>query len=115
MIDEKMTIGDIASAFVKMIKEEAKNDAIKSAHVQDNLITATVFNTQTIDGQVEMILKYSINGKVFISKGYHNPSSTETKFFIKQGVFITQKVFDDFVKDMEISVLSVLSGNDLTR
>lgn len=110
MIDEKTTLGELANSFVRMVREEAKNDAIKSAHVQDNLITATLFNTKTVDGQTEMVLKYSINGKPFVAKEYYNPTPQEQRYFVKDGIFLTEKLIDVVTKDINFTILSMLEG-----
>jgi hypothetical protein len=108
MIDEKTTIGELAYSFFTQVKKEATAEYLQSAVLENNIIKLTVFHVMSAvsPGDVEIILRYSINGNPYEVKEFAN--STEEKFYIKNGLFLTRKVIDALMNNLKKSFVEIL-------
>ena len=115
MIDEKTTLGEIASILYKQAKDDAIKDAIKHTVVQDNFIKATVFNSITFAGETLVTIVFSINDVKYEFKDLLSPMDMNNekikKYFVADGVLITESIFNKVKGDFNLRLVDALKNN----
>lgn len=90
-IDEKTTIGELASVFYDAMTIKFARDAVKSAKIDNNLVSAIVFNIkEPAFDNIKIVLKLTVNGEEFIYEKEYN--GTEKVFYIKGGILISESL-----------------------
>ena len=111
-IDDNTTLGEIAVTILDSIKKTALDDFLKTVKIENNIIKGKVFNYPlvSIDNTIKIVVKIKINDTDFNFEEENSLLELESKhkYFMGDGVFITDSLLTDIKDKLSMVILENL-------